>query len=77
MTNTTALKQILLGQHLTQAQAAKKLGLSVQSFNQKLNNKREFTVKEISKMINLWCISDPIYIFFANDVDLKSTNRAS
>lgn len=75
MTNTIALKQALVGQCLTQAQAAEKLGLSVQSFNMKLNNKREFTVGEIKKMIKLLCITDPMAIFFADDVDLKSTNK--
>lgn len=74
MTNTIALKQILVGQCLTQAQVAEKLGLSVQSFNMKLNNKREFTVSEIGKMIKLLRITEPMPIFFADIVDLKSTN---
>ncbi len=77
MTDTTALKQILVGKHLTQAQAAEKIGLSTQSFNQKLNNKREFTVKEISRMIKLLGIVDPIPIFFASSVDLNSTKEKS
>lgn len=75
MTNTIALKQILVGQCLTQAQAAKKLGLSTQSFNMKLNNKREFTVSEITRMIKLLRITDPMAIFFTDAVDLKSTNN--
>lgn len=73
MTDTNKIKQILISKGLTQAKAAKLLGISPQSFNMKINNKREFTVKEINAMTVLFNISDPFAIFFAFDVDLKST----
>lgn len=75
MTNTDKLKQILYSLHLTQRKAASLMGLSIQSFNMKLNNKREFTVKEIERMIKLFKIEDPIGIFFTQCVDLKSSIR--
>lgn len=75
MTNTLALKQILVGSGFTQAQAAEKIGISAQSFNMKLNNKRDFSVREISKMIDAFHIDNPMPIFFANIVDLKSTKQ--
>lgn len=74
MTDTIALKQILLGMRLTQRQAAQMLGISEQSFNNKINNKREFKTREINKMIILFKIDNPTPIFFANKVDCKSTD---
>lgn len=73
MTDTNKLKQILVGEGLTQAKAAELMGISLQSFNMKLNNKREFSVKEIKSMTKLFNIKNPYAIFFATDVDLKST----
>lgn len=73
MTDTNKLKQILIGKGLTQSKAAQLIGISPQSFNMKINNKREFTVKEINAMTALFNINDPFVIFFASNVDLKST----
>lgn|GEM_PF-763167 len=77
MTDTIVLKQILIGNNLTQAQAAKMLGISVQSFNMKINNKREFTVSEITKMIKIFRIKDPMAIFFCRCCRFKINSLTS
>lgn len=38
---------------LTQEECAKKIGVSAQSFNYKLNNKRSFNQVEIKKLVEL------------------------
>ena len=77
MTNSLKLKALLLLNGLNQEDLAKYLGLSKQTINMKINNKRAFKLQEITKICNLLKI-DNIYerfaIFFANEVDLRLQN---
>lgn len=49
------LKGLMVENNITQMQMAKLLGISVSTFNQKLNGKSDFTIQEakkISKILN-------------------------
>ncbi len=77
MTDTLKLKALLMLQGLTQEDLAKYLGLSTQTINMKLNNKRSFKLQEINKICNLLKIDDlqqRFLIFFADNVDLRLHN---
>ena len=76
MTNTLQLKILLLMQGLKQKDLAKHLGLSIQSANMKLNNRRAFSLCEIVKLCDWLKINekDCFKIFFANQVDLRQQN---
>lgn len=76
MTNTLRLKVLLLTQGLKQKDMANYLGLSIQSANMKLNNRRAFKLCEIVKLCDWLKISekDCFAIFFANQVDLRQQN---
>lgn len=50
MTKTLELKALLIRQNLNQEQVAKELGITVPTFNYKLNNKKEFKASEIKKL---------------------------
>lgn len=76
MTNTRQIKAALVACGLTQAQAAKRLGMSQVSFNYKINNKREFKAKEIEKLCEILHITDVPYYFFVDDVDYLSTIKS-
>lgn len=64
MTNTLKLKALMVEKGFTQEQLAKKLGISEQSLNYKINNKREFKASEITIMIDLLKITNVSEIFF-------------
>lgn len=51
MTNTQELKALMTKNNFTQTKMAKMLGISTQSFNLKLHNKRDFKSKELQKII--------------------------
>lgn len=77
MIDTLKLKALLMLQGLTQEDLAKYLGLSTQTINMKLNNKRSFKLQEINKICNLLKIDDlqqRFLIFFADNVDLRLHN---
>lgn len=77
MTDTLRLKSLMLLQGLKQEDLAKYLGLSKQTINMKLNNKRPFKLNEINKVCELLKIDDlqqRFLIFFAYDVDLRQQN---
>lgn len=77
MTDTLKLKALLMLQGLKQEDLAKYLGLSIQTINMKLNNKRSFKLQEINKICNLLKIDDlqqRFLIFFADNVDLRLHN---
>lgn len=76
MTNTQQVKSAIVARGLTQAQAAKMIGLSPTSFNYKINNRREFKASEIEKLCDLLGITDVPYYFFTESVDYKATKRA-
>lgn len=70
MTNTLKLKALMVEKGFTQEQLAKKLGISEQSLNYKINNKREFKASEIQALTKSLDVQDVDSIFFARDVDL-------
>lgn len=65
MTNTNLLKAKIVENGLTQKKMAELLKISLQSFNYKVNNKREFTVNEIVKICDLLKIENKDTYFFA------------
>lgn len=73
MTNTAKLKALIIEKGYRQEDIAKKLDISTQSFNYKINNKRDFRASEIEKLKFLLDIKDVDPIFFAPRVDLKTT----
>lgn len=70
MTNTLKLKALMVEKGFTQEQLAKKLGISEQSLNYKINNKREFKASEIQALTKILDVQDVDLIFFARNVDL-------
>lgn len=77
MTDTRQLKSLIVAKGLTQKEVAKAIGRSTQSFNQKINNVREFKSSEIKALVNLLSIKNPMEIFFNDKVDFKSTERVT
>mgnify|MGYP001668238166 CR=1 FL=1 len=53
MTNTALLKYYIDKKELTQTQIADMLNISFACFNNKVNNKRQFTTIEINKLCNI------------------------
>ena len=71
MTDTKELKIALLRSDMTASELADAIGISRVSFSYKMNNLRQFTVPDISKIaevLNL-SISDKDRIFFAKKVE--------
>lgn len=66
MTNSNKLKALLVERNITQEELAKQMGLSSQSINAKINNKREFLASEITKIIELFKLNPDqvVQIFF-------------
>lgn len=77
MTNTLKLRALLLTKGYTQKDLARCLGISVQSINLKINNKRFFKINEITKIcefLKIESIEERFLIFFADNVDLNLHN---
>lgn len=71
MTDTKELKIALLRSDMTASELADAIGISRVSLSYKMNNLRQFTVPEISKIaevLNL-SVSDKDRIFFAKQVE--------
>ena len=65
MTDTLKLKSLFILNGLTQSEVANKLGITFQSLNLKINNKREFTQSEICKLCDILKIKNKVNeIFF-------------
>lgn len=64
MTNTLEFKSLIVKNGLTQKKLAKMLGVSFATLNMKINNKREFKSKEISKLCQILNIQNVNLIFF-------------
>lgn len=62
------LKGSIVEKGLTQKQVAQKMGLSLQSLNSKLNEKRPITVAEAYQLTEILHLENPTEIFFAHDV---------
>lgn len=66
MINTKLLKSYFVKNGLTQDEVAKKIGISYQSLSDKINNKCQFKVNEVSELCNVLAIKDDKdKIFFA------------
>lgn len=68
MTNTKKLKARLVEKGMSQTEAAKAIGISYQSFNNKLRNALEFKASEIEKLCDILDISDKDAYFFCNHI---------
>ena len=67
MVNSNKLKGLIVSKGLTQKDVAEKLNMTPKTFSLKLK-KGVFGSDEIEMLINLLDISDPVSIFFANNV---------
>ena len=50
--------------HLSQAELAKCLGITVQALNAKLNGRSPFILEEVVKITDILSLDDPVDIFF-------------
>lgn len=66
------LKAIIVSNGKTQADVAKHLGMSPNTFGRKINA-GEFGTSDIDKMIDYLNIKDPMWIFFDRKVSFKDT----
>ena len=64
--NVRKLKAKIVENGLTQEQLAKKMGISVQNLNAKLNNRANLTLNEVISLVKILNITDPVPIFFDN-----------
>lgn len=71
MTNTLKLKAAIAESGLNQEQIAEMLGVSLCTFNYKLNGTSEFKASEIKKLAELLKMENEtmVKIFFADNVD--------
>lgn len=76
MTNTTELNRLIHESGLTKSYISDKLGISLYSFQQKRENKSQFTAEQIKILCNLLDIrslKEKERIFFATKVDKMPT----
>ena len=76
MTDTKKLKELIVKKGLKMQFVAKTLNLSTYGLSLKIENKSEFKSSEIAILCELLDIKDLLEkeaIFFAKEVDLKST----
>lgn len=66
--NFKKLKGKLKEEDYTQKEIADLLGITPQAFNAKINNRTQFTLSEVIKMINILRIDNPMEIFFTNNI---------
>lgn len=71
MTNTLKLKAVILERGFTQEQIAEMLGMTIATFNYKVNNKSEFKASEIKKLGEILHLTaeEVNTIFFADKVE--------
>ncbi len=71
MTNTLKLKAVILEKGFTQEQIAEALGMTIATFNYKVNNKSEFKASEIKKLSAMLHLTaeEVNAIFFAEEVE--------
>ena len=75
MTNTKELEIAITRAGLTKREIAKRLGLSEMGLYKKINNITEFKASEIKALAEILEITDIEEIFFATNVELKSTKN--
>ena len=71
MTNTAKLKAKIVEKGMVQEEIAQALGMTIATFNYKVNNKREFKASEIKKLSEHLCLTveEVNTIFFAEEVE--------
>lgn len=71
MTNSAKLKGKMVESGLNQTRIAEQLGMTIASFNYKVNNKTEFKASEIKKLSEILHLTndDVNAIFFADKVE--------
>lgn len=71
MTNTAKLKAKIVEKGMVQEEIAQALGMTIATFNYKVNNKREFKASEIKKLSeHLSLTAEEVNaIFFAEEVE--------
>lgn len=67
------LKGEMLAKNMTQEQIAKKIGITTQALNAKLNGRSQFTIKEAQAISDILDLADPGSIFFS--IDVPNTQR--
>lgn len=76
MTNTVELEVAIKRSGLTKRELAKKIGLSEMGLYKKIHNITEFKASEISALTKILSLEEKVQeIFFATNVELKSTNK--
>lgn len=73
MTNTKELEIAITRAGMTKREIAKRLGLSEMGLYKKINNITEFKASEIKALVEMLKIKDIEVIFFAKNVEDKST----
>lgn len=71
MTNTLKLRSVMLAKGYTQTTIAEKLNRTVQTINNKINNKAEFTLSEMQKLSDILELTseEREQIFFGHQVE--------
>lgn len=60
---------------LSQEQVSNMLGISTQSFNAKINSRKQFTLGEVITLCDLLNIENPKEYFFAKDIPNMQQNN--
>ena len=68
------LKGKMAERHLSQAELAKCLGITVQALNAKLNGRSPFILEEVVKITDIRSLDDPVDIFFRPTVPKMQRN---
>lgn len=66
--NLNKLKGKIVENGFTQQKLADKMGLTIQSVNAKLNNRRPFTIQEACLITQILQLDNPIEIFFTQSI---------
>lgn len=61
--DTNKLKIFMMEKNYTQKKLSEELGISIQSFNAKVNKHRQFKLHEVIKIIDILDIKNPVDIF--------------
>lgn len=64
LTNTNLIKARIIEKGLNQVEVSRRIGISYQSLNNKINNKTEFTATEILKLCRILDISSEKDAYF-------------
>ncbi len=73
LVNLNVIRSKLSFMKITQEQAAKEIGISRESFNSKINGKRQFSIKELDRISRL--TNSSITIFFEKQCENNAQKR--